>query len=234
MGALSAAAERRETVAPPSDLELVALARDGDETAIRAIVQRHNQKLFRVARAIVRDDAEAEDVVQATYVRAFTGLAGFRSESLLATWLTRIALNEALGRMRRVRRTTTLEELDMPHGRDAQLIRFPLSASAPDPEAEASRNQVRRLLERAVDGLPLAFRSVFILRDVQGMNIEETASLLDLKPETVKTRLFRARKLMREAIEKEFAGAFSALFPFDGARCASMADRVVAALREER
>lgn len=234
MGAMSAAVERRETVAPPSDLELVTLARDGDETAIRAIVQRHNQKLFRVARAVVRDDAEAEDVVQATYVRAFTGLTGFRNESQLATWLTRIALNEALGRLRRVRRTTTLEELDMPQGRDAQLIQFPLSAHAPDPEAEASRNQVRQLLERAVDGLPLAFRSVFILRDVQGMNIEETASLLDLKPETVKTRLFRARKLMREAIEKEFAGAFSALFPFDGARCASMADRVVAALREER
>jgi RNA polymerase sigma-70 factor, ECF subfamily len=234
MGVMSAAAQRREGLGSSSDLELVTLAMDGNETAIRGIVHKHNQRLFRVARAIVHNDAEAEDVVQATYVRAFTNLASFRNESQLATWLTRIALNEALGRLRRVRRTTTLEELDMHQGRDAQLIQFPLSAATADPEAEASRNQVRRLIERAVDGLPLAFRTVFILRDVQGMNIEETASLLDLKPETVKTRLFRARKLMREAIEKEFAGAFSALFPFDGARCASMGDRVVAALKGEK
>lgn len=230
---MSAVAQRREEA--PSDFELTALAKDGSETAIRAIVQRHNQKLFRVARSILRNDSEAEDVVQATYVRALTNLDGFRNESQLATWLTRIALNEALGRLRRDRRTTTLEELDMPsRGHDAQLIRFPLASAATDPEAEASRNQARRLIERAVDGLPLGFRSVFILRDVQGMNIEETASLLELKPETVKTRLFRARKLMRAAIEKELSGTFSALFPFDGARCAGMADRVITALRQER
>lgn len=235
MGAISLAARQPETVAPLSDAELVLLARKGDETAIRAIVQRHNQQLFRTARSILRNDADAEDVVQATYVRALTHLDGFRSESQLATWLTRIALNEALGRLRRARRTTTLEELDMPsRGHDAQLIQFPQSIAPADPEAEAARVQARRLLERAVDGLPLAFRSVFILRDVQGMNIEETAALLDLKPETVKTRLFRARKLMRSAIEKELAGTFSALFPFDGARCAGMADRVLAALRGKR
>jgi RNA polymerase sigma-70 factor (ECF subfamily) len=233
MGAMSAVAQRRDGTRSLTDVELVTLAREGDEAAVRAIIQRHNQKLFRVARSILRNDSEAEDVVQATYMRAFTSLDGFRLESQLGTWLTRIALNEALGRLRRAGRTTTLEELDMPSGRrQAQLIRFPLSVVTADPEAEAARNQVRRLLESAVDSLPLAFRSVFILRDVQGMNVEETASLLELKPETVRTRLFRARRLMREAIEKEFAGAFSALFPFDGARCASMADRVVAALRQ--
>jgi RNA polymerase sigma-70 factor (ECF subfamily) len=233
MAPILAAVQQSKNVRSLSDLQLVALARSGSETAIRAIVQIHNQKLFRVARAILRNDAEAEDVVQATYVRAFTSLSGFRNESELATWLTRIALNEALGRLRRARKTTTLEELDMPaRGQDAQLIQFPSSIQAADPEAEAARNQARRILERAVDGLPLTFRSVFILRDVQGMNIEETASLLDLKPETVKTRLFRARKLMRAAIERELVGNFSALFPFDGARCAGMADRVLAALRE--
>jgi RNA polymerase sigma-70 factor (ECF subfamily) len=115
--------------------------------------------------------------------------------------------------------------------REAQLIHFPSSMAAPDPEAEASRNQVRHVLERAIDKLPVSFRTVFILRDVQGLSVEETAEVLALRPETVKTRLFRARKRMREAIEREFTGAFSALFPFDGARCASMADRVVAALR---
>jgi RNA polymerase sigma-70 factor (ECF subfamily) len=228
MSATAAVAEHRAETLP--DVELVEMARAGEEVAVRLIVRRHNQQLFRVARSILRNDAEAEDVVQATYVSAFTSLAAFRNQSQLATWLTRIALNEALGRLRKARRTVDLEELDMPsRGRDANLIHFP--ASVPDPEAEASRNQARRLLERAVDSLPLTFRPVFILRDVQGMNIEETAALLDLKPETVKTRLFRARKLMREAIEKELSGSFSALFPFDGARCASMADRVVAALK---
>jgi RNA polymerase sigma-70 factor, ECF subfamily len=230
MSAIAAVAEPRTEML--SDVELVDLARAGDETAVRLIVRRHNQQLFRTARSILRNDAEAEDVVQATYVSAFTGLAAFRNESQLATWLTRIALNEALGRLRKARRTVDLEELDMPsRSRDANLIHFPASISAPDPEAEASRNQARRLLEKAVDSLPLTFRPVFILRDVQGMNIEETAALLDLKPETVKTRLFRARKLMREAIEKELSGAFAALFPFDGARCADMADRVVVALK---
>ena len=226
---ITAAAQRRAEAAALSDAELMAVAREGDETAMRVIVRRHNQQLFRIARSVLREDSEAEDVVQATYVSAFTNLASFRNESQLATWLTRIALNEALGRLRKARRTTALEELDMPSRRDANLIQFP--TSGPDPEAEASRNQVRRLLERAVDSLPLTFRSVFILRDVQGMNIEETAALLDLRPETVKTRLFRARKRMREAIEKELTGAFAALFPFDGARCADMADRVVAAIR---
>ncbi|CAN7434827.1 RNA polymerase sigma factor [Rhizobium sp. LjRoot254] len=229
---MTAAAERRAETAALSDVELMTLARAGDETAMRVIVRRHNQQLFRLARAVLRNDSEAEDVVQATYVSAFTNLTSFRNESQLATWLTRIALNEALGRLRKARRTTPLEELDMPsRSRSANLIHFPTSISAPDPEAEASRNQARRLLERAVDSLPLSFRPVFILRDVHGMNIEETAVLLDLKPETVKTRLFRARKLMREAIEKELTGSFSALFPFDGARCAAMADRVVAALK---
>lgn len=227
-----AAAERRAETAALSDAELMEMARGGDETAMRVIVRRHNQQLFRVARSILREDSEAEDVVQATYVSAFTNLTSFRNESQLATWLTRIALNEALGRLRKARRTTALEELDMPsRSGDANLLHLPASISAPDPEAEAARNQARRLLERAVDRLPLTFRPVFILRDVQGMNIEETASLLDLRPETVKTRLFRARKLMREAIEKELTGAFAALFPFDGARCADMADRVVAAIR---
>ncbi|WP_374990005.1 RNA polymerase sigma factor [Rhizobium sp. TH2] len=229
---MTAATERGAEAAALSDAELMAMAREGDETAMRVIVRRHNQQLFRLARAVLRNDSEAEDVVQATYVSAFTNLASFRNQSQLATWLTRIALNEALGRLRKARRTTALEELDMPSGsRSANLIQFPLAISAPDPEAEAARNQARRLLERAVDSLPLTFRPVFILRDVHGMNIEETASLLDLKPETVKTRLFRARKLMREAIEKELTGSFAALFPFDGMRCVAMADRVVAALK---
>ncbi|PTM92112.1 RNA polymerase sigma factor [Mycoplana dimorpha] len=224
--------QRRTEVALLGDAELVELARHGNEAAIRAIIQRHNRRLFRVARAIIRNDGEAEDVVQSTYVRAFTSLAAFRGEAQFSTWLTRIAVNETLGRVRRRRKTTGLEELDMQRGRSdgGEVVQFPTTASVADPEAELSRRQASILLENAVDALPDEFRVVFVLREVEGMSTRDTALHLDIRPETVKTRLHRARKLMRAAIEKQLMGSLSALFPFDGARCVSMADRVVAAL----
>jgi RNA polymerase sigma-70 factor (ECF subfamily) len=235
MTAIPIAAERlRPDMSTWSDAELVSSARTGDEAAIRAIVKRNNQRLFRAARAIVRNDAEAEDVVQATYVQAFTNLKTFRAEAQLSTWLTRIALNEALGRVRRRRDFAGLEEIDMqtkaPGG---QILPFPSMAPA-DPEAELARSQARHLLEQAVDALPDEFRAVFVLREVECLSTEEAGSLLGIKPETIKTRLHRARRLMRLSIEKQLAGAFSALFPFDGARCADMADHVVAALRDHK
>ena len=227
------APQHRPDISTLSDAELVPLARTGDEPAIRTIIQRHNRRLFRTARAVIRNDAEAEDVVQAAYVKAFTNLAAFRGEAELSTWLTRIALNEALGRVRARKNTTGLEEIDMqttsPGG---QLLQFPSSLPAADPETELSRSQARHLLENAVDELPDDFRAVFVLRDVEGMSTEEAASYLGIRPETAKTRLHRARRLMRQSIEKRLSGAFSALFPFDGARCAFMADRVIAALRQ--
>jgi RNA polymerase sigma-70 factor (ECF subfamily) len=213
------------------DTELVALAGRGDEGAVRALVRRYNQQLFRIARGVVRDDGEAEDVVQETYVRAFTRLREFRGEASFATWLTRIALNEALGRVRRRRPTADLSQLDAAsHG--GQVIMFPTSPAPSSPEHEAGREQIRRVLEQAVDELPDAFRIVFIMREIQGLSTEETAADLDIRPETVKTRLHRARKLLRKALERTFAGRFSDLFPFDGERCVAMADRVVARLRE--
>lgn len=223
-------------IATLSDVALVDLARADDEAAIRTIVQRHNRRLFRVARAIVRNDAEAEDIVQATYVQAFTHLETFRREAQFSTWLTRIAVNEALGRVRRRKTTTGLEELEMQRGGSdgGEVLRFPISPWTSDPETELARSQARFLLERAVDSLPPEFRAVFVLRDVEGMSTHDTALHLDLRSETVKTRLHRARKLMRAAIEKQLAGSLSALFPFDGARCASMADRVVEALNAGR
>ncbi|MBY5407444.1 RNA polymerase sigma factor [Rhizobium leguminosarum] len=228
------AARHRPQVSTLSDADLVPLAKMGDELAIRTIVQRHNQRLFRTARAIIRNDAEAEDVVQAAYVKAFTNLATFRGEAQLSTWLTRIALNEALGRVRGRKNTTGLEEIDMqttaPGG---EVLQFPSSLAATDPETELARSQARHLLENAVDELPDDFRAVFVLRDVEGMSTDETASYLGIRPETAKTRLHRARKMMRQSIEKQLSGAFSALFPFDGARCAFMADRVIAALRHK-
>ncbi len=214
-----------------SDADLVAHARTGDEMAIRALVQRHNRRLFRSARAIVRNDAEAEDVVQATYVHAFIHLASFRGEAQLSTWLTRIALNEALGRVRRRHPSVGLEEADMTAGSGrGEVLQFPTSLAVADPETEFSRSETRRLLERAIDGLPDEFRAIFVLRDVEGMSTEEAASHLGIKSGTAKTRLHRARKMMRVAIEKQLAGTFSLLFPFDGARCAAMADRVITQL----
>lgn|SRR5690606_10787823 len=214
------------------DEALVALARERDETAVRALIRRHNRRLFRIARGLVRDDSEAEDIVQETYVRAFTALGTFRGDAAFATWLTRIALNEANGRLRRRRPAVDLAAIESAAD-GAEVIMFPLT-SQPNPEAEAGRAQVRRLLEDAIDRLPEPFRLVFILRDVEGLGTGETATLLAIKPETVKTRLFRARRLMRAEMEKLLSPCFSEVFPFAGTRCARMADRVVARLNAVR
>lgn len=226
-----ASVPRHEALA---DEALVALARQHDDTAVRTLIRRHNQRLFRAARSIVRTDAEAEDVVQETYVRAFTHLDAFRGESRLSTWLTRIALNEALGRMRRRRPTVDIDSLDLEtDDATSRVLPFPSPSAAPNPEAGAAREEIRVVLERAVDTLPDDFRTVFVLRDVEGLNTEETAEQLGILPQTIKTRLFRARRLMRLAIQKELGGALDDLFPFDGQRCVHMADRVLARLHEE-
>jgi len=213
-----------------SDDELVSLAKERDEDAVRILVRRYNQRLFRIARGIIRDESEAEDVVQATYVRAFTHLDRFRGEAAFSTWLTRIVLNEAYGRVRRKRSTVELSEIDAP-AEGGQVIMFPMTPRPTDPESDAGRRQVRELLETALDRLPEAFRMVFILRELEELSVEETAALLGIKPETVKTRLFRARRLMRTEIEKAVSANFAELFPFAGSRCASMADKVIASLR---
>jgi RNA polymerase sigma-70 factor (ECF subfamily) len=224
------ASRRLPDVATLTDSDLVVEAKTGNETAIRILVQRHNQRLFRSARAVVRDDAEAEDVVQATYVRAFTHLDAFRGDAKLSTWLTRIALNEALGRVRGRLPSVGLEEIDMTAGSGHRgVLQFPTPEA--DPETELSRGETRRLLERVVDDLPDDFRMIFVLRDVEGMSTEEAASHLGIKTATAKTRLHRARTMMRLAIEKHLAGSFSSLFPFDGERCVGMAERVIDQLR---
>ncbi len=209
---------------------LLALARQRDEMAIRELIRRNNQRLFRAARAVLRDDAEAEDVVQETYVKAFTRLGMFEGRSAFSTWLTRIALNEALGRRRRKRPTVNIEAAEVTQSGGAEVIPFPGPAVPLSPESAEGRREMQARLEELIDSLPELFRVVFVLREVEDMSTEEVASYLDIKPATVKTRLFRARKLLRDAIEARFAGGFAQLYPFDGARCAQMADRVVARL----
>jgi RNA polymerase sigma-70 factor (ECF subfamily) len=195
------------------------------------VIQRHNRRLYRVARSVVRDDTEAEDIVQEAYVRAFRNLDGFRGEARLSTWLTRIALNEAVDRLRRRRPQVGLAAIDEAENRrEGSLMSLFTGLAAADPEQAASRSEIRRLVEDAVDALPSAFRTVFVLREIEGMSIEETAAQLDLKPETVKTRLHRARRQLRDALEETLATALSDAFPFDGARCVGMTERVLARL----
>ena len=224
----------RSDVRELGEAELVELARQGGENAIRTLIERNNQRLFRAARSVLRNDGEAEDVVQETYVKAFTALASFRGEASFSTWLTRIALNEAVSRLRRRRKNSDLDALDQAVSADAGLVSlFPLSLVPLPADMEAARSEMRQMLETAIDGLPEGFRTVFVLRDVEGLSTEETATHLTLKPETVKTRLHRARRMLRAVLEEQMRGSFAELYPFDGARCAHMADRVIAALRED-
>lgn len=210
------------------EAELVRLAQQGGDGAFRTIMRRHNRRLFRVARGVLRDDSEAEDVVQEAYVRAFAGLAEFRCDANLSTWLTRITLNEALGRLRRRRPKVDLETLDTAQERHrAHIIPFPVMITETDPERIAAQREIRRLLEQAIDGLPEPFRLVFVLRDIEEMSTEETAAHLGLRPETVKTRLFRARRLLRHALDQQLASTLRDTFPFAGARCARITDAVL-------
>jgi len=206
--------------------ELVAFARAGDREAFRAIMTRCNQRLFRIARAVVRDEAEAEDVLQEAYTRAFSAMAGFRGEAGVATWLTRIVLNEAHGRLRRRKPTVELDALEAAQ-ESAQVLSFPGMAKSDDPEADAARAQIRRVLERAVDDLPEPFRLVFILREVEELSVDETARHLGLKAETVKTRLHRARRRLREALDAQLADVMVGAYPFLGARCERITEAVL-------
>jgi len=209
------------------DAELVQRARDRDEAAIRSIMKSNNRKLYRLARGILRNDSEAEDVVQETYVLAFTHLDSFRGESGLSTWLSRIAINEALGRLRRQRPAvewTSLQPGELET--NAQIIQFPLSAVS-DPEKTMAQREIQQVVEHAIDDLPEAFRIVFMTRVVEGMNVEETADILGLKPETVNTRLHRARAMLRDNVERKIGPVAMEAFPFAGKRCDRLTEAVL-------
>jgi RNA polymerase sigma-70 factor (ECF subfamily) len=217
------------TMSLPAEDDLITRARHKDEAAIQIIIRQNNRRLFRLARSIMRDDSEAEDVIQESYVRAFTRLAEFRGESSLNTWLTRIVINEAYGRLRRRRTSAGWESIET-SAADAQIIAFPLWSSQPDPERTVAQHEINRILERAIDALPTPFRVVLVARLVEEMSVAETADLLGLRPETVKTRLHRARHLLRDHLEREVGPMLSEVFPFAGTRCQRIADAVIARL----
>jgi RNA polymerase sigma-70 factor (ECF subfamily) len=203
-----------DTIELASEEALVTRLRAGEPEAFEQVMRRHNGRLFRVTRSILSDDSDAEEALQEAYIRAFSGIAGFKGEASLATWLTRIAINEALVRLRRRRETTPLDE------------ELGLADPRPSPEQDAARRELRGLVERALDSLPAAVRAVFVLRALEQMSVEETAAALGIRKETVKTRFFRARRHLREELGAELAAAFGHSFPFAGARC----DRLVAAV----
>jgi RNA polymerase sigma-70 factor, ECF subfamily len=212
--------------------DLVARARQRDKAAIRTIVRQNNRRLFRVARSILKDDWEAEDAVQEAYVRGFGRLDEFEGRSKLSTWLTRIVVNECLMRLRRLRPDfTDLAELENVSAEDeANIVPFPLNPAQPNPERAMAQTEINSMLEKAIDALPDVYRIVLVARVIEEMSVEETAELYGLKPETVKTRLHRARALLRQDLEQKFGPLITQTFPFDGARCERMADRVIARL----
>jgi len=194
--------------------------------AVRTIVEQNNRRLYRIARSIVRSDSEAEDVVQEAYVSACTHLDSFRGDSNLATWLSRITINEAFARLRRARATVSLEALTA-HRSEAQIIPFPQTATTDDPERTMAQREILGLIERATDNLPEIFRIVFVARVIEGMSVEETADLLGLTAKTVKTRLHRARRLLRQQLGSQIGAVLTDAFPFAGRRCQRMTNAII-------
>lgn len=215
-----------------AEQDLIARASRGDEAAVRIIVRQNNRRLFRVARSILKDDWEAEDAVQEAYVRAFSRLAEFEGRSALSTWLTRIVVNEALGRLRRRRSAADFAEVE--HSDNGQLVPFPLAAPQLDPERAMAQSQLNTVLEKAIDALPDVYRVVLVARVIEEMSVEETAQLYDLEPATVKTRLHRARALLRRELEENVGPMLTDTYQFDGVRCERMAERVIARLNALR
>jgi len=215
-----------------SDTELARRVATGEEAAIRLLTKRYNQTLFRTARAILRDDAEAEDAVQEAYLKAIRAMDAFRSDSKLSTWLVRITVNEALGRLRRSRRAAQVIPLagDLAEGTEAHDN--VMDENSPTPEQEALRAESRRIMEAKIDALPDAFRAVFVLRAIEELSVEEAAAALEIPEATVRTRFFRARSLLRESLSRELDMALDNAFHFAGERCDRITERVLAALRQ--
>jgi len=207
------------------DVELGRRVAAREDGAFETLMRRHNGRLFRVARAILKDDTEAEDALQDAYIDAYRHIAGFRADARMSTWLTRIVVNQALGRLRKQRRDGVVLPLTAPARDDPEREEHPvIDTRAESPESAAIRADVRRILERKLDELPVAFRTVFLMREVEEMTVDEVAACLSIPAATVRTRLFRARALLRESLAHEFDTAAVDVFGFAGERC----DRIVA------
>lgn len=204
--------------------ELVKLVQSGHQEGYRHLMQRCNQRLFRVARAVLNDDTEAEDALQESWLQAYSHIQSFRSESQITTWLTRIVLNECYSRLRKHRATVEIQDIgpDMSH-----VVNFPTRFGMEDPAHQAGRLQARELIERAIETLPEAYRVVFMMRAVEEYSTEETATALGVRTEVVKTRLHRARNLLRKALHATLEPLVHESFSFLGLRCARITQSVM-------
>jgi RNA polymerase sigma-70 factor (ECF subfamily) len=222
-------ADRDPPACDADEARLVGAACDGDAAAFEAIMRRHNRLLFRTARGIAADDAEAQDVVQDAWLRAFTRLASFRGEARLATWLARIAINAALDARRKRGEVVALEAArDDDAANPAELTMSTAESDTPDGAAE--RRELRELLQSAIESLPPIYRSVFMLRAIEEMSVDETAYCLRVSDAVVKTRYLRARALLRDALAGEVERQAPRAFAFAGARCDAVVAHVLAEL----
>jgi RNA polymerase sigma-70 factor (ECF subfamily) len=225
------AVARSPAEASAGDAALARQIEAGDLRAFEPLMRRHNRMLFRTARAILKDDGEAEDAVQEVYLHAYRSIAKFRGDARLSTWLTRIVANEAFGRSRKQARRAAILPL---HFDDDEAARDALpenEAPAMDrPDSAAHRSEMRQLLETRIDALPDTYRVVFVLRAVEELSVEETATSLGIPESTVRTRFFRARSLLRESLARDVDRAYGDAFGFAGARCDRIVSNVLARL----
>jgi len=217
---------------PADDSELARRIGTGDHAAFERLMRAYNAKLFRVARSILRDDAEAEDALQEAYLDAYRHITDFRGDARLSTWLTRIVVNHALMRRRKqVRDRSVVAFGDERWG--AHQERDVADETTESPTTGMMRAEIRKVLEQRIDELPLAFRTVFVMRDVEDMTVQETAECLSIPPATVRTRLFRARALLREALARDMDSATVEVFGFAGQRCDRIVSAVLARLNQD-
>jgi RNA polymerase sigma-70 factor (ECF subfamily) len=207
-----------------TDEEIVEQVVAGQSALFEVLMRRHNERVYRLARSIVRDDGEAEDVMQQAYVNAYTHLGQFSRKARFSTWLLRIATNEALARVRRRGRYEPFD--DQPAAFEDAMITRPLR----DPEQQASSSELRVMLVSAIDGLPDGSREVFVLRDVEGLSTAETAAVLDVSEDVIKTRLSRARAALRRALEQQIGAIAPDVFRFYRPRCDRIVERVLVAV----
>jgi RNA polymerase sigma-70 factor, ECF subfamily len=213
-----------------ADMELARRCGGRDPGAVRYLLTANNQRLFRAAWSILKDRGEAEEAVQAAYLSAFASIGRFEGRSTLSTWLTRIVINEALGRARSERRRRARLDAEGVPVLESYREKLMAGSESTPPDAAMAREQLRKLIERAVASLPEMFRTVFVLREIEGFSVEEAALALDIPAATVKTRLLRAKRRLQQALEPEVHEALVGTFPFAGGDCAALTERVLARL----
>ncbi|TAL77257.1 MAG: RNA polymerase sigma factor [Burkholderiaceae bacterium] len=213
---------------PSTDSALAVRVAQGDRRALTSLMRRYNQRLYRVARSILRNDADAEEAVQEAFYLAYCAMAKFRGDSSLATWLTRIVVNESTRRLRKNNRLSAWMELsETLEPFDAEFSEGLAEGRPEQPEQAMERQEMRRLIEEKIDELPAGFRTVFVMRAVEELSVEEVANCLDIPAATVRTRYFRARSLLRKLMARDVGAGLGKAFSFAGARC----DRIVAAVQ---